>query len=356
MWYTVQDQLAIDSLFFNFLPSWWRSNYGLTFGERFVFDPDYRAGLHRFMERTVCERFPGLHIGSPDPLEGVVPPDFGNAITAAAAGCEVVYPLDNYPWNRHLSMEKVSGLQIPVDLTSTFPYSEILAQMRYLNHKLEKDTPILWNSRGVLNDAALIGGPAFLEEFGTDTPASRSLLDYSNGMLTAVIRANHDLFNHRGMVILTNCTEMMVSPAAYAQRLAVYDRAVYQLVTDQGQTLGVHHCGSFEKYAPAYRRFVPDLAWLEIGWGSDYRLALELFPETPVQYILSAVFVLTASSRQVRQKIEEILEGAAGCWHRFRLSMPDVEAGTPDENLYEVYAVCKQSQAAPPQSWSLPGS
>ena len=343
MWYSVNDTLAINLLTYNFLPSWWRGNYGLTFGKKIVFDPDYRVELHRFMTRTVNERFPGLHIGSKDAPAQVVLPDFGNAITAAAAGCEVMYSEDNYPWNQHLPMEKVSSLRVPSDLRNVFPYSEISQQVAYLNRKLGTDSPVTWNSRGVLNDAALIGGPAFLEEFGADTPNARHLLAYSNGMLTTVIRANHDLFHYQDMVMLTNCTIMMVSPSTYEKRLRHYDLAVEQLVTSQDQRLGIHHCGSFEKYAHIYQK-IPDLLWLEIGWGSDFRLALDLFPQTFVQYILSAVFVSTATRMEVRQKITEILEIARGAWHRFRMTMPDVDAGTPDENLYEIYDVCKKAR------------
>jgi hypothetical protein len=345
MWYTVKDSLAIDGLFFNFLPSWWVSNYGLSFGERFVFDADYRSELHRFMERTVFERFPGLGIGSADPQPQVVVPDFGNAITAAAAGCEVVYPVDNYPWNQHLPWDKIAGLRLPQDLGSTFPYSEIQAQVNYLNHKLGKDVPPLWNSRGVLNDAALIGGPDFLTEFALQTPAANNLEQYSFGMLQAVIQANHERFNYREMVMLTNCTVMMVSPALFAQRLFPYDEAIYQQVTRQGQKLAIHHCGNFEKYAPIYRR-LPEIAWLDIGWGSDYRLALDLFSETTLQYILSAVFVLTASAVEVQTAIAEILERTRpnDGWRRFRLCMPDIEAGTPDENLYQIFNACKTAR------------
>ncbi len=343
MWYNVNDQLLIDGLFFNFLPSWWRANYGLAFGEKFVFDPDYRVELHRFMERTVCQRFPGLHIGSQDPQANVIMPDFGNAITPAAAGCQVVYPVDNYPWNQHLPWEKVSNLSLPADLGVTFPYSEILSQVNYLNRKLDKSFQPVWNSRGVLNDAALIGGPDFLAEFAENTPAAQVLEHYSFGMLCAVIQANHTRFNYQDMVMLTNCTVMMVSPRMYALRLAGYDQQIYQQVTHQGQKLGIHHCGSFEKYAPTYHA-IPQIAWLEIGWGSDFRLALDLFPETIIQYILSAVFVLNASRQEVKDKIDEILETARARdgWNRFRLTMPDLEAGTPDENLYQIYECCKK--------------
>jgi hypothetical protein len=343
MWYSVNDPLSIDCLSYNFLPSWWRSNYGLTFGRKFVFDPDYRVELYLFMARTVCERFPGLHIGSPDPQAQVILPDFGNAITAAAAGCEVAYPEDNYPWNQHLPMDKASQLTVPPDLRVVFPYSEIVSQVAYLNRKLDKDAQVNWNQRGVLNDAALIGGSDFLTEFGLDTSSSRRLIEYSYGMLTNVIKADHELFHIKDDVMLANCTVMMVSPSAYDCHLMSYDQAIYNLVAGQGRKLAVHHCGSFEKYAAIYRK-IPALTWLEIGWGSDFHLALDLFPESFLQYILSAVFISTASRQEVREKISAILEGAHGDWRRLRLSMADIEAGTPDENLYEIYECCKHAR------------
>ena len=67
MWYPVKGELRLDGLCFNFLPSWWHRGYGVAFGERWVFDPDYRTDGLAFMERTVHERFPGLGIGSAEP-------------------------------------------------------------------------------------------------------------------------------------------------------------------------------------------------------------------------------------------------------------------------------------------------
>jgi Uroporphyrinogen decarboxylase (URO-D) len=343
MWYTVNDSLAIECLTFAFLPSWFHGNYGLTYGRKFVFDPDYRIEQHRFMARTVYERFPGLQIGSPDPQPQVIQPDFGNAITAAAAGCEVAYPEDNYPWNLHLPMEKAGQLTVPPDLRVVFPYNEIASQVAYLNRKLGQDAKIYWNQRGVLNDACLIGGADFLTEFGLDSPDSRRLIDYSNGMLTSVTKADYEWFHITDWCMLANCTVMMVRPKTYETRLLAYDQEMYRLVTRQGRKLTVHHCGSFEKYASIYRK-LPEIFWLEIGWGSDYRLALNLFPESILSYILSAVFVSTASRQEVRDTIMGILEATRGNWHRLRLSMADIEAGTPDENLYEIYECCKRAR------------
>jgi len=342
MWYLVQDQLSINQLCYNFLPSWWRGYYGLNFGEKFWFDPDYRVELYRFMERTVHARFPSLHIGSPDPEPQVITPDFGNATTPAAAGCEIIYPEDNYPWNKHLSDEKIDQLKLPSGLDGIFPYREITSQVKYLNHKLDKDAAPWWNERGILNDAMLIGGSDFFVELTNHTEKARILVNFSRGILNSVIRQNHCVFGHKKMIILANCAVMMVSPTMYIQDVLELDRQVHQLVISFDQPFGIHHCGYFDKYGPAYRQ-IPKIDWLEIGWESSIRKTLDLFPEAIVQYILSAAFLQTASRNEVKEKMFQILEAAYGDWYRFRLSMPDVEYGTPDENLYEIFDACKRS-------------
>lgn len=340
MLYSVHDQLSINQLWYKFLPSWWRGNYGLTFGEKFWFDPDYRVELYRFMERTVYERFPGLHIGSPDPTPQVIAPDFANATTPAAAGCEIVYPEDNFPWNKHLSDEKINLLKPPLALDDVFPFREITSQTQYLNNKLGKDVAPWWNVRGILNDAVLIGGSGFFVELTNHTEKARILVNYCRGILNSVIHQNHFIFKNNKFFNLANCSVMMISPKMYINDFLEYDRQVQQLTTNFGQPFGIHHCGYFEKYGPAYRQ-LSKIDWLEIGWESNIRKTLDLFPEAIVQYILSAVFFQTASLNEVKERVAQILETARGDWHRFRLSMPDVEYGTPDENLNEIFNTCK---------------
>jgi hypothetical protein len=313
----------------------------LTFSEKFWFNPDYRFELYRFMERTINERFPGLHIGPPDPMPQVIAPDFANATTPAAAGCEIVYPEDNYAWNKHLSDEKIDQLKLPVALDDVFLYREITSQVKYLNHKLGKDTAPWWNVRGILNDTILIGGSDFFVELTSHSKKAGILVNFSRGILNSVIRQNHCVFGHKNMIMLANCAGMMVSPTMYINDFLKHDSQVYQLATRFDPPFGIHQCCSnFEKYGSGYRK-IPKIDWLEISWESSIRKTLNLFPEAIVQYILSAAFFQTASHTEIKEKIVQILEAACGNWHRFRISMPDVEYGTPDENLYEILDVCE---------------
>ncbi len=339
MWYTVRRKLPIDSLLYNFLPSWWHRGYGLDFGREFVFGPDYRVSCHQEMARTLARRFPQLAIGDSDPVADVVPPDFGNAATAAAAGCEIAYPVDNYPWNRHLEAEKVRALEVPSDITSVFPYSEIVSQVERLNSRLGRTESPLFVPRGVLNDAVLIRGQDFFLDREEDPELAGHLLAFCYGILQAVV--NFNAANRRPeTTILTNCTVPFVGPESYTDWLLPFDLEIFAVAEAAGCPFGIHHCGVFDPYLSAYRR-IPKVEFLEIGWGSDIAKTLAGFPEALVRYIYSAQFLLSASAVEVEEETERILARVpAGDRHRFSLSVPDIEHGTRDENLLVILEAC----------------
>ena len=318
----------------------------MSFGREFVFDPDYRVSCYQEMERTLARRFPGLAIGASDPQARVIPPDFGNAASAAAAGCEVSYPVDNYPWNRHLEADAVWALEIPADISKRFPYSEIFGQVAVLNRRLGCDETPLLIPRGVLNDAMLIRGQNFFLDRSEDPELALHLIDFCSGILEAVVAAN--AVNRRPeTVILTNCTVPFVGPQSYTDWLLPLDLEILKTVRRAGLPFGIHHCGLLDPYIPAYRRF-SKVDFLEIGWGSDVGRAMESFPEALVRYIYSARFLLTTSGREVEEETERLLlQVPAADRRRFSLSVPDIEHGTPDENLLSIFEACRRLDGFP---------
>lgn len=344
MWYGVRQNLPIKTLIYNFLPSWWYRSYGITFGKSFVFDPHYRLDCTLKMDRLLAERFPRLSIGSADPVPRVVPPDFGNAATAAAAGCDVIYPADNYPWNRHLPIEQLRELCRPAGpekIASAFPYNEIIKQVKTLNTELDTNVSPFLVPRGVLNDALLIMGNDFFTDLPDGSPPAVRLLDYCTSILEAVI----DFDGRTGAgetIILTNCTVSLVGPRFYEDRLFHRDRSLYDSVRRVGLPFGIHHCGIVDPYLSLYRRF-PKVDFMEIGWGSDVQKTLETFPEAVVRFIFSAHFLLSSSAAEITSVTEGLLETVPEKdLGRFELSVPDIEYGTDDENICAVYHACLQ--------------
>ncbi len=340
MWFaeTIESGLAIRRLMFNFMPSWWLRHYGLGWGRHMFFDPDHRVACHQRMRRLMHERFSTMPIGASNPPAEVIAPELNNAVTPALAGCEVHFPEDNYPWSEHLPPEKIRRLTLPDDLATCFPFTEVDKQVAYLNEKLGARAVPRWYVRGVLNDAVLLCGSSLFEDFYADTASVGRVLDYTHALLSFVIAHNHSV-GDRSPVMLCNCSVMMVSPELYGQRILAHDRDICDSVAALGLPVALHHCGNFDRYADRYRS-IQGFDFIEIGSESDIRLALNTFPESDIQYIVDARFLAGSCRRDVSELMERILDAARGDWHRFRLNVPDIDFGTPDENLIEIFERC----------------
>jgi len=339
-YYPVREKLTINELWFNFLPSWWNRGYGITYGERLVFDPDYRTETYRFFEKTLSERFSGCALGDRDARPKVTSPDFGNAVTPVLAGCEVQFPIDNYPWNRHIGREKARTLVPPKDPTEMYPYTEIISQIKYINGKLGTDAQPYLPVRGVLNDAELIVGEDVFADMINAPDVAHGLFDYLLSLFTGNMAVNCEKFGYKSNIILTNCAVMMISPRMYETVMMDYDRKMWEISSRRHLGLMIHHCGTFDRYRDSYRG-LGSIAMLEIGWGSDLRKAMEVFPETKFSYIFDPKFLMRSTRQEIREKVLSILEAARGNLHRLVLAMADVEHGTPDENIAEMVECCR---------------
>ncbi len=334
MWYgaSVQEQLPIEGLSFNFMPSWWGRSFGIEYGERMVFDPAYRLEAWRQMERSLHGRFAPLHLGSADPRPRVIAPDWHNAVTPAAAGCQIEYPADNYPVSHHLGAEEIAKLRVPPDITAIFPYREIIRQVKEENRRLGMDERPVLPLRGVANDASLLRGAELFADIIEDLHRARHLLDWCHGISRGIGQYNG------GGGCIANCCVMMMSPQTYEEVFLGYDQITCEDSVRLGQRgTGVHHCGTFDRYTDAYRK-LRSLSWIEIGMDSDIALAMRSFPDADtVSFILDPYLMLRGTAREVAARVAAALEGARGHWRRFHLSVPDIEFGTPDENLVAVY-------------------
>ena len=342
MFYAVNDSLIVDKLYFNFLPSWCNKNYGICLGEKFFFDADYRVKIIMELDRIVAERLPSLHIGSKNPKPQVIQPELHNAVTPAAAGCEIIYPDDAYPCNGHISDDEILQLQPVTHLLTMFPYNEIVSQVNYLNRKLNTSIQPFIHPRGPLNDSILIKGFEFFGDLLNPNSASKHLMNFCFSISSAAIKHDRNDFGFNDLIWLANCTTEMIGPNTYNKLMFDYDAKLYDLITRNQKEFGIHHCGLFDTFVETYRKF-KKIDWLEIGSPSDIKKALAAFPETTIQYIINTRFLQKASLDQVQQMMQEILESAKSNLHRLRLHVADIEYGTPDETLTAIYKTCKKT-------------
>ena len=333
MWWVTTCSLPVRApIGINFMPSWWYREYGIAYGERIFADPEYRARTQREMNRLAHERFGDVGLGTPDPPLVYGSDDLNNATMPAVLGCEVVYPEDQYAANLPLTEEQVEQLQVPEDITQVYPMCEIIRQARWVAEKQGQEVAPFWATMGIQNIAVRARSSAFF----LDYYARPELADKLLSACLQIMLDSLDFFltagSDPGLFWNQNCTVPLVGPQTYEERLLPYERRLQQESAARGQEFAIHHCGDFDTYAPLYRRAGP-VAMLDIGWGSDLRLALDTFPEARVSYIIGYQHVRDATPGEVRDSMRELLDTAGPDVDRISFNVADLEHGTPDENI-----------------------
>ena len=344
VFFSVDDKLPIMGMSIGFMPSWWNKRYGITFGEKYIFDPDYRVETTRFKWKAIHERFPEINVGSNNPKPEFIRIDLHNAMTPAVAGCEVVYPEDGYPTSKILPLDKIETLELPKDMENTFPYNEIIKQTKYLNRKLNTDVSPFIFKNGILNDAVLLRGSDMFGDLVDENELAKKVMDYSYNIGIMEFDFN---FKHKSMpevMPLCNCTADLIGPRLYEIGQLDYDIRMINYLNANNQKVMLHHCGFFDRFVTVYNK-LPQLDMVQIGPDSSPRIALEAFPNAHVDYCFSSVWLTSASRSEVINKTNQLLDEARGNWHRFSVNIADIDVDMPESYLMDIYECIKKGEA-----------
>jgi uroporphyrinogen-III decarboxylase len=128
----------------------------------------------------------------------------------------------------------------------------------------------------------------------------------------------------------------MISPATYRQvHLPVELRMAARI-----QPFGVHHCGdNTHRIAPAYAEL--PICYLEVGWGSDVAACREALPDAFLNLRLSPVRMLQATPQTIAEDTDKLLR-AAGPLGQVGVCCINMDAGTPDDNLFAMFEVIER--------------
>lgn len=338
MWFNEQvtRDVCIKEIILNFLPSWWYKNYGIGYGESMILDYKYRINADREMRRCFYDRFGRfMNAGTDNPQPRVVLPDWDNTYYQTMAGFDVRYPIDQYPVAHGcLSDEEVFALKVPENLWDVYPFNEQARQIREMNKMLNADTPLWMRTRGILNEAIQLCSADFYGELlDEDCEEKRDhLFRYISGVIEQQLLSNQK-YNPSSGHIMMNCTVGVAGPRAYGDAVYAYDKALYDFCLKHGVGIGLHHCGKFDDFVDIYAPMT-QLNFIEIGHTSKIRPVLDRYPNADVQYIVDTVFMASSTAQQVREFAEGIRREIAGAEHRFHVAVPDLEYGTPDENIF----------------------
>ena len=346
---TSQQFLPVELVF---TPNWWYRTTGIPFEESFYLDAETRIRNDVTMRRVLYERFGDLGLGESDPQPRPIIGSLhvaGGFVIPALLGADILFEAGAAPQPKPMALtrEQIGAFEKP-DFLETWPMVRLIDQM----DALEAGYGFLvgdLNTDGLLNAAYhLYGQQLFLDFYEAPERVGR-LLDIIAELIVDVAgyvrqrtgscsisvnrmveQVDPELFLH------ANCSVQMISPASY--------RALH-LPREQGmagriQPFGIHHCGdNTHKMAPMYAEL--PLCYVEVGWGSDVAACREALPDAFLNLRLNPVRMLHCIPQQIAEDTERLLS-AAGPLAQAGVCCINMDAGTPDDNIWAMFEVVQR--------------
>ncbi|NLF76658.1 MAG: hypothetical protein GX573_13255 [Chloroflexi bacterium] len=350
---TTADQFLPVELVFN--PRWWHQTAGIAFDQAFYLDAPARIRHDVTMRRVLYERYGDIGLGEPDPQPRPVigsPYVAGGFAIPALLGAEIRFAPDAAPQPLPVSLttDEIAALDKP-DYTARWPVRELLADMDALEAEYGYVVGDI-NTDGLLNAAYhLYGQDLFLDFYGAPERVAR-LLDLIGELIvdvalafrartgTCSVSVNRMVAHvDPAMFLHANCSVQMISPESYrAIQLPVEQRMAARI-----QPYGIHHCGSnLHRIAPVYAE--TGAIFYDVGWGSDPAACRAALPDAFLNLRLSPVRMLQGSPAEIAADTERLLR-AAGPLEGVGVCCVNMDAGTPDDNIFAMFDVVQRHRA-----------
>lgn len=334
-----------------FHPGWWHKYAGIDFSRDFFENAEYRLDCDVKMRKTLYDVFGKYGIGEKHPEKR---PILGSDLIAAGylyselAGCRVVYSDDDSPQVicLGLSEDDLSSYKIG-DFTAHPLYKNMTEQAEYLRSAYGRVIPCV-NLMGIQNIALdLMGQELFMAYY--------SVPDETNALLSAItdmsIKIGKYFKNLSQSVsggvtaivdqvmpecyLTSNCSVEMLSNDLYEEFLLKYD----QKLADTFSCFGVHHCGqTMEHVAEGYAK-LKNLAFAEVGAGSDVAFVRKTLPNVFFNARYSPVTIKNESRDEIFAKVRSLkLSGGI----KTSISCVGIDAQAPIENIADFLEACEE--------------
>ncbi|MCF8142887.1 MAG: dihydropteroate synthase [Deltaproteobacteria bacterium] len=320
-----------------FYPDWFYTQYGISFGREYYFDPEVRVTARMEIERRLYERFGDVGLGNPDPQPKPLI-TFGMVMLPSIFGCEIIYKDDALPWAMplNLSEDEIMKLEVP-DIFNSYPMTEMIRQIDYLKETYGKVVGDI-NTTGVQNLALKIRGDQLYIDFFENPALCRHLLGICAECMIRLFEFNRKTTGTGAvdvtpmcdprLCVLPNCTAEQISLETYEDHVLEYDNQV----ADTCYPVGIHHCGSVDQVLDGYAK-VHHLEFIEIGFGSDVKRTREVFgPKVAVNARISPVLMKNGTPEEVAAEVRRLIDHGAPL-ENFSIDTVGLTYGTPDENV-----------------------
>ena len=301
-------------------PSWWHHHEGITFDEEFFFHPVRRVEAERQMERALHDRWGryglGEHHDRDLPQIGPVHLAAGYIIPAML-GCRIEYFEDASPQVIPANLDRLEVSREAPFASEAFLRYETLAES-LKSHFGYVTGDVGWG--GILNTALDLRGQTFLMDM-VDAPDEAA--QFAANLATVIERFVRHMAQTTGTTSISvnrmvrhfpqavylhsECSNVMISTALYEQFYLPFDIAWSRRL----RPYGIHHCGADpHRFAKSYAK-VPNLVFLDVGWGGNVSVLRRHLPRTFLNLRLSPVEITKQTPDQIRQTVRRLVQESA---------------------------------------------
>ncbi len=342
--------LPVDVVFH---PSWWNRHVGITFDEDFFYDPRRRVADEQTMERTLYDRFGDCGLGEHRAEER---PEIGAVHLAAGyllsemLGCRIEYAADAAP-------QVICAHREGLELDEEAPFrSEAFKRLQRLIGALKAKYGYVTgdiNWGGVLNLAIDLRGEEILTDMMIDPEGAQAYFE-------AIGRVVERFFNYirsetgttsvsvnriarhfdEPVYIHSECSHTMISEADYEALLLPIDRCW----SERYRPYGIHYCGRDPHRHAAQFAAIPNLSFLDLGWGGDVAALRAALPDTFFSLRLNPVEIEGYASDELREIIASRV-AASGDLYNTGICCVNMDAAVSDERVREIFRIAAELRA-----------
>jgi len=299
-----------------FHPSWWFKHTGITFDEDFFYNPLKRVESEKKMEKELYDRFgmygPGKERNKDLPVIGAVHNAAGYMISELL-GCKVGYFEDSPPQVYPAHHEELKIYTYDIFKTPVFKKLEHLLDK--LNGKYGYLTgDINWG--GILNSALDLQTEKIFTDFFNKPDETINyfseisrVIEKFTGFIkketgSTSVSVNRIIYQFDKPVFLhSECSHTMISVEDYEKFLLPFDIDWSR----KFRPFGVHYCGiDPHRMAESFAR-IPNLDFLDVGWGGDLKILRKHLPVTFLNIRLSPVEIINQTTEQIRETITRLV-------------------------------------------------
>ena len=329
-----------------FSPQWWNKQTGMTFDRDFFFHPARRVEDERKMEQYLYEKWGRYGLGGDRdtnrPEVGAVHLASGYLLSEML-GCKIDYREAAPPNVNCLFMGELDTKPIEKAFESSAfkAFSQTREDLKTKYGYVTGDV----NWSGILNLAIDLRGQELfidmIEEPEKTTAYFSGLADmieqFTDGLQSAAnstsVSVNRNVVHFDKPILLhSECSLTMVSEDIYREYLMPHDIKWSR----KNVPFGIHYCGQDpHRFIRAFSE-IPNLAFLDVGYGGDVALIRSHLPNTFLNLRLGPVELARITPDEVKQTVYRLVR-QAGDLRLTGLCCINIDDTVNDENVTAIF-------------------